>query len=287
MNPSIRKRIAILSRVTLVVALLVAGLVVVASRLPDDGASISRATAAPPPTSSIHSDDRPAPGATDHAAASLSTRTASPTQPAPAASATPTPTSPVATTEPTPDISRRIGIVAGHWGYDSGAICDDGLREVDITTDIARRTAAQLRSLGYEVDILPEHDPDNPQPPLQNYLAAAFISLHVDSCLPGASGFKVSRWRYSRMPEIEDRLVQCIYQAYSASTGLSHHDSSITIDMWNYYAFREIGEPTPGAIIEMGFMTGDRWLLVQQPEVAAQGIVNGLLCFLESSGESP
>ncbi|RME44842.1 MAG: N-acetylmuramoyl-L-alanine amidase [Chloroflexi bacterium] len=183
--------------------------------------------------------------------------------------------------QPTPDVSHRIGILAGHWGYDSGAICPDGLREVDITTDIARRVAERLKILGYQVDLLQEQDPDKPEPPLQDYLAAAFVSLHVDSCVPGASGFKVSRWRFSQMPTIEDRFVSCLYEEYSAATGLVHQDDSITIDMWNYYAFREIGKPTPGAIIEMGFMSGDRWLLVQEPDVAAQGIVNGIRCFLE------
>lgn len=286
MKPGIRSRIGALNRVTMIGALLVAGLVIVASRLPANRAPISQVPVTLRPTSPIHSKDRPAADATQRAVvvspqpATLPTRSATVTPVIPTATETAPPP------EPTPDTSRRIGILAGHWGYDTGAVCDDGLREVDITTDIARRTATKLRSLGYEVDILKEHDPDKPEPPLQNYLAAAFVSLHVDSCLPGASGFKVTRWAFSRMPEIEDRLVQCIYKEYSTATGLPHHDSSITIDMWNYYAFREIGKPTPGAIIEMGFMTGDRWLLVQQPDVAAQGIVNGILCFLEGPTEN-
>lgn len=286
MNPSPRSRISILNRVTMIATLAVAGLVIVATRLPMDRPSLSplpapRERALPLPTSPIHSEGRPAAGATLRAVVASPPAIPSPTSPTAPVPATPS----QAETLATPDVSNRIGILAGHWGYDSGAICEDGLREVDITTDIAGRTAAQLRSLGYEVDILQEQDPHKPEPPLQGYLAAAFVSLHVDSCLPGASGFKVSRWAFSRMPEIEDQLVRCLYKEYAAVTGLPHHDNSITIDMWNYYAFREIGEPTPGAIIELGFMTGDRWLLVQQPDVAAQGIVNGLLCFLKGPGE--
>jgi len=182
---------------------------------------------------------------------------------------------------PTTDVSNRVGILAGHWGYDTGAVCSDGLREVDITYDIAQRVAARLRALGYEVDILQEQDPDVPAPPLQNYRAAVFLSLHVDSCIPGASGFKVTRWAFSQIPDIEDRLVECLEREYAATTGLARHDSSVTIDMWNYYAFREIAKPTPGAIIELGFMTEDRWMLVGQPDLVAQGVVNGILCFLE------
>lgn len=278
MKQSIRSRINALNRLTMIGALLVAGLVVVGSRLPADRAPASVVSDSP-----IHSEHQPAVDATQRAIVSPPQPTTSPLSPANAVPATLTSTETPATPEPTPDVSNRIGILAGHWGFDTGAICADGLREVDVTTDLARRTAAQLRSLGYQVDILQEHHPDKPQPPLQNYQAAAFISLHADSCLPGTSGFKVSRWAYSQMPEIEDRLVRCIYQEYSAATGLSRHDSSITIDMWNYYAFREISEPTPGAIIELGFLTGDRWLLVHRPDLAAQGIVNGLLCFLKGS----
>lgn len=267
-------------------ALLVAGLVIVASRLPADRASVSRLPASPVPTSPVHSEEPAAADATRRAVVASPYLTAPPTQPAPVVpTIAPPPTEAPAPDKPTQDVSNRIGILAGHWGYDTGAVCADGLREVDITVDIAQRVAAKLRSLGYDVDILQEEDPDKPEPPLQDYLASAFVSLHVDSCLPGASGFKVSRWRFSQMPETEDRLVRCLYKEYRAATGLHHHDSSITIDMWNYYAFREIGEPTPGAIIEMGFMTGDRWLLVQQPDVAAQGVVNGLLCFLNGSAE--
>lgn len=270
MKQGIHSRIYILLRFTMVAALLVAGLVILASRLP---ASQTPATSAA--DSPIHAAREPAADATQPVAAVPAAPTVLPTEAPPPVL--------VATPEPTPDVSNRIGILAGHWGYDSGAICGDGLREVDITVDIAQRTADQLRALGYEVDILREHHPDKPQPPLQNYQAAAFIALHADSCLPNTSGFKVSRWRFSQMPEIEDRLVECVYDRYRTVTGLSRHDDSITIDMWNYYAFREIGVNTPGAIIELGFMTGDRGLLVQQPDLVAKGVVDGLICFLRGA----
>ena len=59
---------------------------------------------------------------------------------------TPTPTGtlqPLAT--PTPRIPK-IGIIAGHAGSDSGAICDDGLQEVDINRDVANRVVASLQA---------------------------------------------------------------------------------------------------------------------------------------------
>jgi hypothetical protein len=80
---------------------------------------------------------------------------------------------------------------------------------------------------------------------------------------------------------VEDRLVECLYQEYEAATGLVRHESSITPAMHGYHAFRQIALQTPGAIIELGFMLADRRALTKDPDRLAQGIVNGLLCFLE------
>ncbi|MEA3345420.1 MAG: N-acetylmuramoyl-L-alanine amidase, partial [Chloroflexota bacterium] len=105
---------------------------------------------------------------------------------------TPTPTTPPSSTPPpqpwpTKYPLVRIGVVAGHWHYDSGATCPDGLREVDITLPVAQKVAAILRWRGYQVDLLEEYDEA-----LIGYRADAFISIHADSCdIPGASGFKV------------------------------------------------------------------------------------------------
>ncbi len=180
------------------------------------------------------------------------------------------------------DAIRRVGIVAGHWQYDTGAVCGDGLREVDVTLDVAQRVAVLLEARGVEAEILPEHHPDRPAPPLQNYRADALVSVHADSCdVPGASGFKVARWRDSNIPVRDDRLVECLYAHYEAATLLPRHDGSITIDMWNYYAFREIALETPAAIIELGFLLDDRAALDDLRYEMARGIAEGIACFLE------
>jgi N-acetylmuramoyl-L-alanine amidase len=181
---------------------------------------------------------------------------------------------------PTPPLSR-IGIIPGHWQFDTGAVCPDGRREVDVTTDVALRLQALLEYRGFEVDLLPEHDPTDPQPPLQGYRGAALVSIHADSCgVPGASGFKVARWEYSSMPDIEDRLVECLNEEYAASTLLPLHEGSITVDMLNYYAFRELALETPAAIIELGFLQADREVLDGRRYEMALGIANGIGCFL-------
>lgn len=194
----------------------------------------------------------------------------SPSQAEPEIAGTPTP--------PLPHDPARplIGIVAGHTGYDPGAVCPDGLTEAQINQTVAEEVIALLQRKGIETDLLSEFDPR-----LQGYRADALVSIHADSCnIPGATGFKVARVTLSAIPQAEDRLVACLVSAYARTTGLPEHPASITDGMTNYHAFREIAPQTPGAIIETGFMLEDRFLLERRPKLVARGIAAGILCFL-------
>jgi N-acetylmuramoyl-L-alanine amidase len=186
---------------------------------------------------------------------------------------------PTATLGPTSEPSPKVGIVAGHYGFDSGAICPDGLQEVEITFAIAEKVVALLRRKGYQVELLGEFDEA-----ILGYQADAFVSLHADSCdIAGASGFKVARVTHSAVPEEEDHLVECLWDEYEKWTGLARHEDSITSDMRQYHAFRKIDPETPGAIIEMGFMLDDRNILLYEQQKVARGIASGVICFLEDS----
>ncbi len=193
----------------------------------------------------------------------------------------PTPTTtPVPQFTPTPTVPH-VGIIAGHTGSDSGAVCDDGLQEVDINSDVARRVVALLAARGWEVEQLEEFDAR-----LQGFQADALLSIHSDSCnVEGRSGFKMARAESSYIPDPEDRLVDCVSRYYAEATGLAFDPYTITYDMRRYHAYYEIDPNTPAAIIELGFMLDDRELLTQRPNVVAQGIANGLVCFIE--GASP
>jgi N-acetylmuramoyl-L-alanine amidase len=195
----------------------------------------------------------------------------------PRPSRTPFPT-PVPTPTATPTaLPPKVGIVAGHWQSDSGAICDDGLQEVTINLDVAAGVVAILQSEGYNVDLLAEYSDRLP-----GYEADALVSIHTDACnVPEATGFKVARVAASAIPEEEDRLVACLIQEYAEATGLSYHPQSITYDMTVYHAFNEIDPQTPGAIIELGFMAADRDLLTGDSYKVAQGVAKGIICFLE------
>ncbi|MEM7033878.1 MAG: N-acetylmuramoyl-L-alanine amidase [Chloroflexota bacterium] len=171
-----------------------------------------------------------------------------------------------------------VGIIVGHAGHDSGAVCPDGLTEVEVNTAIGLATADFLNSQGVRTDLLEEFDSR-----LTNYDAEALVSIHADSCtVPGVSGFKVARLSQSLIPEAEDQLVACLVTEYAKMTGLPEHTYSITENMTDYHAFREIATFTPGAIIETGFMLEDRAMLEYNPDLLARGIASGILCFLKS-----
>ena len=175
---------------------------------------------------------------------------------------------------------RLVGLVAGHWKNDSGAVCPDGLKEVDLNLNIASLVQKLLVAQGYQVEVLQEFDPR-----LNGYQAAALVSIHNDSCdfvNNEATGFKVAAAIATRHPERAARLTSCLRARYGATTGLPVHSMSVTPDMASYHAFGEIDENSPAAIIETGFMNLDRALLTQQPERVAQGVAAGIICYLRN-----
>ena len=172
---------------------------------------------------------------------------------------------------------RRIGLVAGHRGFDSGALCMDGLTEVQITSSIVERLAAELRSREISVDTLDEFDPR-----LDGYTATSLISIHADSCdyiNELATGFKISGSSYVDSSE----LSICMQQRYAEETQLPYHPNSITPHMVNYHAFSKLDSGTPAVIIEIGFLNLDRVILTDDSERVVNGLLGGITCFLEQS----
>ena len=192
----------------------------------------------------------------------------------------------VPTIMPTPNWLKRVGIVSGHRGPqvppDPGAVCPDGLTEASITFAVSQLVVVNLRSRGYSVDLLDEFDPR-----LDNYQAAALVSIHANTCQvwPGevVSGYLIARAAARNSAQgNDDLLVNCIAQYYAQMTGLQRRDG-VTVDMSDYHTFREIHPLTPAAIIELGFLLADRPILTGKQEEMAQGITDGILCFLEPS----
>lgn len=195
-------------------------------------------------------------------------------QPPPASLSTAQPTG-------TPGARPRIGIVAGHWGFDPGAVCpDDGLTEEKVNLRIATLVQQYLIAEGYQVDLLQEFDPK-----LDGYQAMALVSIHNDSCIyvdDEASGFKVAAAKSTLFPEKANRLTTCLVDRYRKTTGLSFHYNTITDDMTEYHAFTEIDPDTSAAIIETGFLNLDKVKLTQHPDLIAKGVTAGILCFVRN-----
>ncbi|NJO84832.1 MAG: N-acetylmuramoyl-L-alanine amidase [Blastochloris sp.] len=224
------------------------------------------------------------PEPTSTTVAPTATPTALPTLP-PSPTPTATPIPPTATPAP-----PRVGIQVGHWKTEElpdelarlrtsvGAIVG-GYTELQVNLDIAQRVVALLEQQGVVVDLLPATIPPA-------YLADAFVSLHADgSTSTGRRGYKLATpWRTSRASA---HLYNAMQAEYGAATGLPL-DDAITFNMRGYYAFsynrhtHAIARTTPAVIMEMGFLSNpqDRAFMLERADTVAQGIVNGILRYL-------
>jgi N-acetylmuramoyl-L-alanine amidase len=190
----------------------------------------------------------------------------------------------------TPQPQIRIGIVAGHSGNDSGAVCHDGngevtLTEADVNLEIAALVQEQLTQRGYEVDLLREFDTR-----LNGYRALAIVSIHNDSCEyvnDEATGFKVAAALNTNDLNRANRLTACLVDRYQGITNMTFHAGSITGDMREYHAFREIDPSTVAAIIETGFLNLDREMLTKHTDRVAAGVAEGILCFANNENVNP
>ena len=192
---------------------------------------------------------------------------------------TPTALPLVATLEP---LLPKVGIVAGHNGpqNDPGTVCPNGVTEAMVNRDIATRVKGGLESNGFHVDLLDEFDPR-----LQGYQALAVVSIHNDSCSyvnDQATGFKVAGALDTGAPAQAERLVDCLTERYAARTLLPYHAGSVTADMTSYHTFYEVNATTPIAIIETGFLNLDYKILTEEPQKVAQGVIDGILCYIKN-----
>ncbi len=126
----------------------------------------------------------------------------------------------------TPLPQLRIGIVAGHNGNDSGAVCTDengqvDLTEADVNLEIANLVKESLVAQGFQVDLLNEFDTR-----LNGYRAVALISIHNDSCEyvnDQATGFKVASSLETRDVNRAQRLTACLVDRYQ-----THHSLDLS-----------------------------------------------------------
>lgn len=177
----------------------------------------------------------------------------------------------------------QLANLSGHTGAAGG-----GRREVDLNLEVAGRVARLLRAHGVVVDILPATVPTG-------YTTDAFVALHADgNASPSLRGFKIStRWR-SEVAQQDGMLVQLLSDAYRSATKLPE-DHLVSRNMRGYYAYApwrpnyRVSNFTPGAIVEMGFMTSaaDREVMFNQTDKVSAGIAAGILFFLKMAYLQP
>jgi N-acetylmuramoyl-L-alanine amidase len=188
-----------------------------------------------------------------------------------------------------PEGPVRIALQAGHWraneapnelrGLRDNGTSARGRAEWEANLEIARRAAALLEPMGYEVDVLPAVVPPS-------YRAHLFISIHADgSNDPRATGFRVGSPRRDATGRAE-QIADLIEDSYGRATGLRQLPD-VTRRMSNYYAFNfrryehALHPMTIAVILETGFLTSasDWNIIVDDPDRAARGIVEAITAF--------
>lgn len=193
-----------------------------------------------------------------------------------------------------PEGPATVALQVGHWKLQEmpeefenlkrtgGGTRGGGKAEWEVALTIAELTAEILSKQGVQVEILPATIPPD-------YWADVLVSIHADGSEDtSATGYKVAAPRRDRTEKATD-LASAIEQAYGAIVPLKL-DPNISRNMTGYYAFNwrryeySMHPMTVGTIVETGFLTNpsDRTIIVNKPELSAQGIANGILAFLSS-----
>ncbi|KKR30774.1 hypothetical protein A2715_02060 [Candidatus Woesebacteria bacterium RIFCSPHIGHO2_01_FULL_39_32] len=192
-----------------------------------------------------------------------------------------------------PDGPPKVGLQVGHWKNselpeelerlrgNSGS-SGGGKAEWEVNLAIAKSTAEILKGKRIIVEVLPATIP--PQ-----FWADVFVAIHADGSTDSTkSGFKAANPRRDytgRAP----KLLELIEGEYELSTGFQK-DPNVTRNMRGYYAFawwryqHAVHPMTASVILETGFLTSslDRRIIVNRPEISAEGIANGIVRYLES-----
>ncbi len=187
-------------------------------------------------------------------------------------------------------MATKIFIDQGHNPVNPNAGAEgNGYREQDITFEIGRRLASILNANGFETRLsraTPETQLGNS---VSTSLAARvdganswgadyFVSLHTNASVnPQASGTEVLVYSRSS-PAFE--LARSVLEQLRLSTGLR---SRGVVTRPGLYVLRKTA--MPAILVEMGFITNpeDASLMVNSPELFAQGIADGIIDYVRRS----
>ena len=186
-----------------------------------------------------------------------------------------------------PNDQSRIGLVAGHWGYDSGHTCGselNNIREIDVNLRVATMVRDYLTEQGYQVDLLQEFSPE-----LRDYTGLALVAIHTDTCefVNGhATGFKVSSIGKVTYPVESANLNNCLVDRYERRTNLDYLGNTVSSDSENFYDYGKINDYTTASIIETGYLNLDYRLLTEKTDQVARGLADGILCYINNESST-
>lgn len=184
--------------------------------------------------------------------------------------------------EPIPEPEPKTPLIVldpGHGGEDEGCMREDAL-EKEINLEIAMRTAARLRELGFDV-VLTREDNDT-ELTLEERVTIAeeaeadiYVSIHQNACEEKQSSVKGIETWYCGGTEGSRRLAQLVHTGVLGKTDAKERELCETNEL---YVIRETS--MPACLIETGFLSNreERKLLCDpgyQDKIAA-GIAEGI-----------
>lgn len=180
---------------------------------------------------------------------------------------------------------KAIAIVSGHWGSDTGSICPNGIMEYEVNAEIANLIRRNLEDKHLTINEFSEFDQD-----LLEYNGAAIIVLRTGTCEyinDNATGFYVTNAISQERSANTTELTRCLTKKYDEETKLPYFsDDFLDSDLSQYHSFAEVDKEIPIAIIQMGFLNLDAMILTEKAENVANGIADGISCYLEGELDS-
>lgn len=175
-------------------------------------------------------------------------------------------------------VRRAVVIDPGHGGADSGAIGPTGLRECDVTLDIARHVAEMLEGRGVPVSLTRTADTtvalEDRTDIARREHALAFVSIHANASLSsarrGTETYYASRESGPLAAVIQTEIVR----------ELGEPDRGTHID--DFYVI--VNVPAPAILVETAFISNPvEERLLRDParrRLIAEAIARGLIKFL-------
>lgn len=178
---------------------------------------------------------------------------------------------------------KIIGLVPGHYGFDTGYQCGadyNFVKENDVNLRMAVMVRDYLETRGYSVDFLHEFDPA-----LSDYTGLALVSIHTNSCDTSSkiqSGFNITTGGKNAYPSESKRLNDCLTYYYAQNSGLTYLGENYTPGEEYLYSFDTVNDYTTISVIHTGALSTDYRTISERTESLAKGIADGIICYVEN-----